>query len=62
MPYKITTQHYKDIKPKKFEGNLVSEISGSESEYDGPTIDESVGKKEMVFYDWRLCNQKYKER
>ena len=51
MPYKITTQHYKDIKPKKFEGNLVSEISGSESEYDGPTIDESVGKKEMVFYD-----------
>ena len=51
MPYKITTQHYKDIKPKKFEGNLVSEISGSESEYDGPTIDESVGKREMVFYD-----------
>ena len=51
MPYKITTQSYKDIKPKKFEGNLVSEISGSESEYDGPTIDESVGKKEMVFYD-----------
>ena len=51
MPYKITTQHYKDIKPKKFEGNLVSEISGSESDYDGPTIDESVGKKEMVFYD-----------
>lgn len=51
MPYKITTQHYKDIKPKRFEGNLVSEISGSESEYDGPTIDESVGKKEMAFYD-----------
>ena len=51
MPYKITTQHYKDIKPKKFEGNLVSEISASESEYDGPTIDESVGKKEMAFYD-----------
>ena len=51
MPYKITTQHYKDIKPKKFEGNLVSEISGSDSEYDGTTIDESVGKKEMVFYD-----------
>lgn len=51
MPYKITTQHYKDIKPKKFEGNLVSEISGTESEYDGPTIDESVGKKEMAFYD-----------
>ena len=51
MPYKITTQHYKDIKPKKFEGNLVSEISASESDYDGPTIDESVGKREMVFYD-----------
>ena len=51
MPYKITTQHYKDIKPKKFEGNLVSEISGSESEYDGPTIDESVGRREMAFYD-----------
>lgn len=53
MPYKITTQRYKDIKPQKFEGNLVSTISdsGSESEYDGPTIDESVGKKEMVFYD-----------
>ena len=51
MPYKITTQHYKDIKPKQFEGNLVSEISASESEYDGPTIDESVGKREMAFYD-----------
>ncbi len=51
MPYKITTQHYKDIKPKKFEGNLVSEISGYESEYDGPTIDESVGRREMAFYD-----------
>lgn len=51
MPYKITTQHYKDIKPQRFEGNLVSAISDSESEYDGPTIDESVGKKEMVFYD-----------
>ena len=51
MPYKITTQHYKDIKPKKFEGNLVSEISGYESEYDGPTIDESVGGRQMMFYD-----------
>ena len=51
MPYKITTQHYKDIKPKNFEGNLVSEISASESEYDGPTIDESVGRREMAFYD-----------
>ena len=51
MPYKITTQKYQDIKPKKFEGNLVSEISGSESEYDGPTIDESVGRREMAFYD-----------
>lgn len=51
MPFKITTQHYKDIKPKKFEGYLVSEISATESDYDGPTIDESVGKKEMVFYD-----------
>lgn len=51
MPYKITTQHYKDIKPQKFEGNLVSAISDSESEYDGPTIDESVGRREMVFYD-----------
>lgn len=51
MPYKITTQRYKDIKPQRFEGNLVSAISDSESEYDGPTIDESVGKKEMVFYD-----------
>ena len=51
MPYKITTQHYKDIKPKKFEGNLVSEISATESEYDGPTIDESVGGRQMMFYD-----------
>ena len=51
MPYKITTQHYKDIKPKKFEGNLVSEISGYESEYDGTTIDESVGGRQMMFYD-----------
>ena len=51
MPYKITTQNYKDIKPKKFEGNLVSEISGSDSEYDGTTIDESVGRKQMAFYD-----------
>ena len=51
MPYKITTQKYKDIKPKNFEGNLVSEISASESEYDGPTIDESVGGRQMMFYD-----------
>ena len=51
MPYKITTQSYKDIKPKNFEGNLVSEISGSDSEYDGPTIDESVGRRQMAFYD-----------
>ena len=51
MPYKITTQHYKDIKPEKFEGNLVSEISGYETEYDGPTIDESVGGRQMMFYD-----------
>ena len=51
MPYKITTQKYKDIKPKNFEGNLVSEISGSDSEYDGTTIDESVGRKQMAFYD-----------
>lgn len=51
MPYKITTQHYKDIKPQRFEGNLVSAISDSESEYDGPTIDESVGRREMAFYD-----------
>lgn len=50
MPFKIKTQHYKDI-AKNYKGNLVSEISESESEYDGPTIDESVGKKEMVFYD-----------
>ena len=51
MPYKITTQKYKDIKPKNYEGNLVSEISGSDSEYDGTTIDESVGRKQMAFYD-----------
>ena len=51
MPYKITTQHYKDIKPKKFEGYLVSEISAAESDYDGPTIDESVGGRQMMFYD-----------
>lgn len=51
MPYKITTQSYKDISDKHYKGNLVSEISGSESEYDGPTIDESVGRREMAFYD-----------
>ena len=51
MPYKITTQKYKDISDKHYKGNLVSEISGSESEYDGPTIDESVGRREMAFYD-----------
>lgn len=51
MPYKITTQRYKDIKPQRFEGNLVSAISDSESEYDGPTIDESVGARQMAFYD-----------
>ena len=50
MPFKITTQKYKDI-ANNYKGNLVSEISGSESDYDGPTIDESVGKKEMAFYD-----------
>lgn len=50
MPFKITTQHYKDI-AKNYKGNLVSEISESESEYDGPTIDESVGRREMAFYD-----------
>ena len=50
MPFKIKTESYKDI-AKSYKGNLVSEISASESEYDGPTIDESVGKKEMVFYD-----------
>ena len=50
MPFKVTTQNYKDI-AKNYKGNLVSEISASESEYDGPTIDESVGKREMVFYD-----------
>ena len=51
MPYKITTQKYKDISDKHYKGNLVSEISGSESEYDGPTIDESVGRRQMAFYD-----------
>ena len=51
MPYKITTQKYKDISDKHYKGNLVSEISGSDSEYDGTTIDESVGRKEMAFYD-----------
>ena len=51
MPYKITTQKYKDISDKHYKGNLVSEISKSDSEYDGPTIDESVGRREMAFYD-----------
>lgn len=50
MPFKISTQSYKDI-AKNYQGNLVSEISASESEYDGPTIDESVGRREMAFYD-----------
>ena len=50
MPYKIKTESYKDI-TKNYKGNLVSEISESESEYDGPTIDESVGRREMAFYD-----------
>lgn len=50
MPFKVTTQNYKDI-AKNYKGNLVSEISASESEYDGPTIDESVGRREMAFYD-----------
>ena len=50
MPFKIKTENYKDI-AKNYKGNLVSEISASESEYDGPTIDESVGKREMAFYD-----------
>lgn len=50
MPFKITTQKYKDI-AKNYKGNLVSEMSATESEYDGPTIDESVGRREMVFYD-----------
>ena len=50
MSYKITTQSYKDI-AKNYKGNLVSEISGTESEYDGPTIDESVGGRQMMFYD-----------
>lgn len=48
MPFTIKTQKYKDI-AKNYKGNLVSEIS--ESEYDGPTIDESVGRREMAFYD-----------
>ena len=50
MPFKITTQSYKDI-AKSYKGNLVSEISASESDYDGPTIDESVGRRQMAFYD-----------
>lgn len=50
MPFKVTTQSYKDI-AKNYKGNLVSEISASESEYDGPTIDESVGGRQMMFYD-----------
>lgn len=50
MPYKIKTESYKDI-TKNYKGNLVSEISDSESEYDGPTIDESVGRREMAFYE-----------
>lgn len=50
MPFRITTQNYKDI-AKNYKGNLVSEISATESEYDGPTIDESVGRREMAFYD-----------
>ena len=50
MPFKVTTQSYKDI-AKSYKGNLVSEISATESEYDGPTIDESVGGRQMMFYD-----------
>lgn len=50
MPYRITTENYKDI-AKNYKGNLVSEMSATESEYDGPTIDESVGRREMAFYD-----------
>lgn len=50
MPFKVTIQSYKDI-AKNYKGNLVSEISESESEYDGPTIDESVGRREMAFFD-----------
>lgn len=50
MPYRITTDNYKNI-AKNYKGNLVSEISASESDYDGPTIDESVGRREMAFYD-----------
>lgn len=50
MPFTIKTQKYKDI-AKNYKGNLVSEISASESDYDGPTIDESVGRREMAFYD-----------
>lgn len=50
MSFRITTQSYKDI-AKNYKGNLVSEMSATESEYDGPTIDESVGRREMAFYD-----------
>ena len=50
MPFKIKTENYKDI-AKNYKGNLVSEISASESEYDGTTIDESVGGRQMMFYD-----------
>ena len=50
MPYRITTENYKDI-AKNYKDNLVSEISESDSEYDGPTIDESVGGREMAFFD-----------
>ena len=50
MPFKIKTENYKDI-AKNYKGNLVSEISASESEYDGPTIDESVGGRQMMFFD-----------
>lgn len=45
MSRKITTQHYK--------GLSVSNISGdvsSDSEYDGTTIEEEEGKKDMVYY------------
>lgn len=50
MPFKIKTENYKDI-AKNYKGNLVSEISATESEYDGPTIDESVGGRQMMFFD-----------
>ena len=50
MPFKIKTENYKDI-AKNYKGNLVSEISASDSEYDGTTIDESVGGRQMMFYD-----------